>query len=621
MIRKGYGYLSILLCSAIFLTACAPSSSEEKVNTEISAADTGEMEFEFDEKDLSGAYDESDIIEITGIADTADSESNTQGAITTATQEAAAEVSQKELSELSGTTITQAGTYRLTGSITDKVITVEAGDKDDVTLVLDNVTIANSNGPAIYIRSADKVYITVKDGTTNSISDGSSYNVTDGDTTVDAAIFSKADLTINGSGALSVDGNYKHGIVSKDDLIITAGDLTINAEKVGLNGKDCVKISSGTFLITAGSDGIRSDNDEDASRGYIYIDGGTLDITAANDGIQAQTVIKADNASLTIKSGGGSGQSLSSSEESCKGLKAGSDILIYGGKYSIDSRDDCIHSNNTITITDGTFTLCSGDDGIHADADLSISGGDINITKSYEGIESSRILISGGNIYVVASDDGFNAAGGNDGSAMGGRFGQGSFNSSSGQISISGGYIVIDASGDGIDSNGSLEITGGITLVSGPTNNGNGALDYAGTANVTDGIVIALGSSGMAQSLSSSEGQGVLAYSFSAQKGGTSFLVSDNSGNAIVSFTPSKAYECAIVTAPALENGSDYTIVVGATVSDADENGFAQGAAFTGGTQLSCDPISSGGFGRHDNMGGGNMGGGNMGGRGGKDKW
>ena len=222
---------------------------------------------------------------------------------------------------------------------------------------------------------------------------------------------------------------------------------------------------------------------------------------------------------------------------------------------------DCIHSNNTVSITGGTFTLSSGDDGIHADTDLSISGGNISITKSYEGIESSRILISGGTISIVASDDGLNAAGGNDSSSMGGRFGQGGFSSSTGEIIISGGYTVIDASGDGIDANGSLEITGGVTLVSGPTNDGNGALDYDGTATVTDGVLVALGSSGMAQSISSSGTQGVLACTFSTQSGGKSFLVSDSDGNAIVSFTPSKSYECAIVTAPKLESNSRLSVL------------------------------------------------------------
>ncbi|MGN0641889.1 MAG: carbohydrate-binding domain-containing protein [Huintestinicola sp.] len=574
--------LSILLAQAVMLSACSSAnvpeaeestqaalSASTELSSAASSADISNMSFEIDEKDMSAEYDEANII------------------------------------TLSDTTITKGGVYRITGTITDETVTVAAGDKDTVTLVLDNASVINSNGPAIYIRSANKVYITLKDGTANTLSDGSSYTMTDGSTTVDAALFSKADLTVNGTGTLTVEGNCKHGIVSKDDLIITSASMNVTSKNVGLNGKDCVKISGGSYNITAGSDGIRSDNDEDTSKGYVYIDGGTLNITAANDGIQAETVIKADNAEITITSGGGSTNSLSSSEESFKGIKAGSDIIVSEGTYSIDSADDCIHSNNNISISGGTFTLSSGDDGIHADNELNISGGNINISKSYEGLESSRILISGGNIAIVSSDDGLNAAGGNDGSATGMRFGRGEFGSSAGEIVISGGYIVIDASGDGIDSNGSIEISGGVTLVSSPTNNGNGALDYDTTAAVSRGVLAALGSSGMAQSVTDSESQGVLACTFSRQNGGETFLVCDESGNVILSFTPQNAYECAVVTAPELKADGTYKIVTGASVSDADENGFAQNTTYSGGTELEYSTLTANSFGAPGGRGGG----------------
>ncbi|MGN1386974.1 MAG: carbohydrate-binding domain-containing protein [Bacillus sp. (in: firmicutes)] len=573
-----------LLVLSVVLSACSAEQQEDTTASEsngtseqtddtssIETADTTEMDFTFSDKDLSGEYDESEAVDIS-----------------------------KNASE----PITAAGTYVLTGNITDTVITVAAGDEDKVQIVLDNVTLENAEGPAIYIQSADKVFITVKDGTTNTISDGTSYSMIDGETTVDAAIFSKADLTINGSGTLSVSGNYKHGIVSKDDLVVTAGNLNVTSQKVGLNGKDCVKIGSSNVNIAAGSDGIRSDNEEDTSRGYIYLEGATVNITAENDGIQAETVLNSNGADVTINAGSGSENSLTDTEESYKGMKAGSDILISGGNYTINSQDDGIHSNNTISITDGTITLSSGDDGIHADTDLSISGGTIDIIKSYEGLEGTRILISGGTISLVASDDGLNAAGGNDSSAMGDRPGQGNFSSSTGEIVISGGYISVDASGDGIDSNGSLEISGGITLVSGPTNNGNGALDYDSSATITDGVLIALGSSGMAQSIASSGNQGVLDYTFSSQSAGTTFLVSDSDGNVVVSFTPAKAYECAVVTAPGIQVGSTYSVVVSAAVSGADENGYAEDSSYTDGIILGSSEASSGSSG---SSGGGQM--------------
>ena len=168
-------------------------------------------------------------------------------------------------------TITEAGVYILSGVYEDQMIVIEVGEEDKVQLVLAGATMTNENGPVIYVRSADKVFITAAEGTVNTISDGSDYTLTDGETTLDAAVFSKEDLTINGAGKLTINGNYKHAVVSKDDLVITAKDLTVNAENVGLNGKDSVTLSEATVSITAGSDGIRSENGSDEDKGYVAV--------------------------------------------------------------------------------------------------------------------------------------------------------------------------------------------------------------------------------------------------------------------------------------------------------------------------------------------------------------
>ena len=574
--------ISLILCGCSSLTE---NPSDDSVNTsmpELSVADTSDMDFSLTDRDRENGYD----------AETAVTLNDTYE-------------------------ITVGGTFVLSGEITDKTVKISAGENDKVQLVLDNATIANQNGPAIFIQSADKVFITAKEGTVNRISDGSDYSLTDGDTELDGAIFSRADLTLNGNGELTVNGNYKHEIVSKDDLVIASGNLTVNAKNVGLNGKDCVKMADCNVKITAGSDAVRSDNTEDPSRGYVYIESGRLDLTAGNDGIQAETVVKIGEAEISVVSGGGSSGSLSQSDESFKGIKAGSDILISGGEITVSSRDDCIHSNNTVSITGGSFDLSSGDDGIHADTDLSISNGEITVNKSYEGIEASRILISGGSISVCASDDGINAAGGNDGSAMGGRPGMGGFSNGVGEVLISGGYLLVDAMGDGLDSNGTFAITGGIVLVSGPTNNGNGAFDYEKSALVTGGVLIALGSAGMAQGFSSAENQGAIFTTFNSQSGGTSFAVCDSNGTVIASFTPAKAYQSATVTAPEIQSGNTYTFVVGGTVSDADENGFAQNADVSGGLQVAGIEMTSNLYSSGGGFGGGGFGGGGFGGGGG----
>lgn len=583
--------LAGIIISALLLSACTEdnigvssiaSVPEGTIPENLSAADLTGMNFSFSDRDLAGTF------------------------------ENAQSLSGNEIN------ITSEGVYIVTGEVA--ALTVSAPDDAKVQLVLDNAKIGNQNGPAIYISSADKVFITLKDGTENTVSDVSGYTYS-ADADADGAIFSRSDLTINGSGKLTVNAGNKHGIVSKDDLVIASADVTVNAKNVALSGKDCIKISNAALNLIAGSDGMRSDNTEDADRGYIYIESGKISITSGNDGIQAETAVQITTAELNITAGGGSASALSSSDESYKGIKAASDIIIHGGKFKIDSKDDCIHSNNTICITDGEFSLASGDDGVHADTDLSVSGGNITVSKSYEGLESSRIFISGGNINITASDDGLNAAGGNDGSAMGGRPGMGGFSNGIGEVLISGGYTLVNASGDGLDSNGTFAITGGVVLVSGPTNNGNGAFDYESSASVTGGVLIALGSSGMAQGFSNAENQGAIFCSFTTQSAGTSFALCDGDDNVIASFTPVKAYQSVAITAPEIQNGGSYKIICGGTVSGADTNGYARNAEINGGTTLTQITMSSliysagGGMGGGIGGGGGMPGGGRPGGR------
>ena len=519
-----------------------PDIPEGTIPEDISLDDTSGMDFGFTDRDLKTEYDEK-----------------------------AESVSGNKIN------ITAEGTYVITGNITS--VTVNASDSAKIRIELDNAKINNENGPAVYISKADKVFITAKENTENEISDGSSYTYS-ADVDADGAIFSRADLTVNGTGKITVKGNNKHGIVSKDDLVIANCTLDVSAENVALNGKDCIKISDSTIKAVAGSDGLRSDNDEDKTRGYVYIQSGKIDITSGNDGIQAETAVRIDNAELNISAGGGSGTALNNSTESFKGIKATSDIVIHNGEFLINSKDDCIHSNNTVCITNGKFILSSGDDGIHGDTDLSISGGDVTISKSYEGLESSRIFISGGNIDITASDDGINAAGGNDSSAVGGRPGMGGFSNGVGEITISGGNTTVNASGDGIDSNGTIAITGGVTLVSGPTNNGNGAFDYDGSATVTGGVLIALGSAGMAQSFTNAENQGVIFLNVGNQAAKTTFKLCDENGKEIISFTPPKTYQTAVVTTPQLLDGNTYKIFCGDTeVSSITMSGLLYGGS------------------------------------------
>lgn len=612
-----------LLLALLLLTGCTarePESTGRVVQTSIiptataaplpadfsEAIDTKEMDFTFTDRELAGTYEAHKAVEIIG-----------SGASCTINGAGAT---------LDGNTITitNEGAFRLSGTFTDLLLTISAGESDKVQLVLDSAVMTNQSGPCIYVQSADKVFITLPEGSQSSLTDGASYAFTDGDTVVDAAIFSRTDLCINGAGTLTVNGQYKHGVVSKDDLIIAGSTLNVTSASTALDGKDCVMTTGATLTLSAGSNAIRSDNAEDENRGFVYLTDSAITLTAGNDGVQAETVLICRNVTLSATAGGGSGYSLRSADGSWKGLKSGGDMWLGGGSYTISSRDDCIHSNSSIVMEAGTFALSSGDDGVHADTNLTVNGGEIAISKSYEGLEASKLIINGGRHTIVASDDGLNAAGGADGSGMGSRFGRGMFSNGVGEIEINGGYTVVNATGDGVDSNSSIRVTGGVTLVSGPVSSGNAAFDYDGEATVTGGVLIATGASGMAQNFSSAENQGAMLVSFN-QRLSSSLALVDESGQVVVSFTPETTYQSAVVTAPAVQEGRTYSIISGGSISGADEHGFAQNASITGGStvaevEMTSLLYGSGGFGMWNRPGNFGPGGGGGGGGGGGNR-
>jgi len=494
-------------------------------------------------------------------------------------------------------TINSGGTYLLTGTLTDGQVIVDATKNDKVQLVLNGVDITSSQNAAIYCPQVDHLVITLADGTRNTVTDAADYTYADAAAEEpDAAIFAKDDLTLNGTGALTVNGNFNNGIGSKDNLVIGGGSYTVTAANHGIRGRDSLAIVDGDFTIHAGADGLQSNNGEDTGKGWIQLTGGSFDITSGNDGIQAETALTITGGAYSILSGGGSAAA-SSSTDSFKGLKAGTDITLTGGSFTADCADDTIHANGNILISGGDFSLQSGDDGVHADGDLTISGGSIEILKSYEGLEATTMTIQDGVIRLAASDDGINVAGGTDGEEQFGRFGPDSFSDGSRWLHITGGSVTVDAAGDGIDANGDVEISGGTTVVYGPVSGGNGALDYDGTFSITGGILAASGSSGMAQPPSASSTQPSLAVYFtSAQAAGTAYSLTDGDGNELYSFTPAKDYQFVVISTPEMKDGSTYTVsaggvkVVEATLSGSVTSISDTGEAVAGGMGMGGGP-------------------------------
>ena len=263
-------------------------------------------------------------------------------------------------------TVTAEGTYVLTGNLDDGMVIVDADKLAKVQLVLGGVAIHSETSAAIYIRQADKVFITLAEGTENTLSNGGIFEAMD-DSNIDAALFSKEDVTLNGTGSLQITSPAGHGIVSKDSLTVTGGNYEISCASHAMTGKDDVAIAGGSFALTAGKDGIHAENTDDETLGLVYI---------------------------------------------------------AGGVFTIDAADDGVHASSTVTLTGGTLQIAAGDDGVHAEDTLTVTGGTVNITESYEGLEALHILVQAGDITIVSTDDGLNAAGGTDQSAtQGGRDG------------------------------------------------------------------------------------------------------------------------------------------------------------------------------------------------------
>ena len=519
-------------------------------------------------------------------------------------------------------TITDEGTYILSGTLNDGMIIVNTDKAKKTQLVLKGASIHSATSAPIYILQSDKVFITLAEGTENALSNGGSFVAID-ENNVDAVIFSKEDVTFNGTGSLTVTSPAGHGIVSKDELTVTGGVYTITSASHGITGKDNVCIAGGNLTITAGKDGIHAENDEDAALGFAYIGGGSFAVTAEGDGISASAYLQIAGGAFDIVTGGGSengqkqtsdgwggmpgmpggmgghgggrpgGRTVSNSttepsedSTSIKGLKATGDLLLTGGSFTIDSADDAVHANGNITLSNGTFRIKTGDDGFHADDTLTISGGTIHITESYEGLEGLHIAISGGDIALVSSDDGLNAAGGTDQSGFGGNRGDmfggrpggmgggmpgGMGGSSGGSIAISGGTVCITASGDGIDANGTLVISGGYTTVCGPTQGDTATLDYDVSAVISGGTFIGTGASGMAQTFSDSP-QGVIAVRVGSQKAGALITLTDSSGKTVITHTPELSFGVVILSSPEIRKGQSYTVTVGQATGTFEAN-------------------------------------------------
>lgn len=407
-------------------------------------------------------------------------------------------------------TLTTAGEYTVSGYLNGEIV-IDAGDEDEVTLVLNGVTIKYGANSPILVKNTGEVTIKAAKNTENTIYDQRSAKTVDADDQGEGAISAKCDLKIAATGTLYVEGNYNNGIHTTKDLKIQKVTLKVVAVNNALKGKDSVTIESGNMaIISTAGDGIKTENTDVSSkgnqRGTITVNDGVIEIYAAGDGIQAAYNFEMNGGYLTVYNGSYSKYtSKSATVDSYKGIKVKNELNINGGQVNIHSYDDGLHADygttlengNTgtgvinindgivnISVTSSSSRYVSGADAIHADNTLNISGGTVNVSSAYEGLEANFINVSGGTITISASDDGLNAAN--------------KINKTP-AITISGGTVDITmASGDtdGIDSNGTFTMTGGVVISRGAPNSNNGmatGLDCDGTTTIKGGTFIQLG--------------------------------------------------------------------------------------------------------------------------------
>ena len=350
----------------------------------------------------------------------------------------------------------------------------------------------------------------------------------------------------NGGTFTAIDSNNIDGAVfAKDDITFNgSGSLSVASPAGhGIVGKDDVKFAGGTYTITA-----------------------------ARHGVQANDSVRVAESDITITADEKDGIHVSDNSDEENG--EASDSYFY--------------------IADGSVTISAGDDGIHADAHAIIEGGSITVTQSYEGIEALIIDISGGDIDVKASDDGINAAGGSSNTSQtfgdddwfGGRgFDEGG---SDGEINISGGTVKVQAGGDGIDANGSVTISGGCTVIEGPTQGDTSVLDYNTTATITGGTFIGTGAIGMAENFTTAENQAVITVGSGNQSAGQTVTLKDSEGNTVAEVTPSLDYNVIYISTPDVQSGSTYTLTAGS---------YSESIEITESVYSSVSGGSGGGFG------------------------
>ena len=578
---RWFALVSASVACAFALAGCTGNSAESSSEDTAVAtyADIDNMDLAYTDHDKDASYDEASATKIILDGESAQVEG-------TGAQVEGAKV-----------TIDAAGTYVISGELADGQVCVNVAETDKVQVVLAGAQIHNETGAALFVEQADKCFITLAEGTENKLSDGADYSFAEGEDEPDATLFSKDDVTINGTGSLAVTANYSNAIASKDNLTITGGTYNISAKEDGLRGKDSLKILDGTFTVEAGEDCLKSSRDDDPTKGFVCIDGGTFELNAGDDAVHGETYLRVTKGDITVPT--------------CnEGLEA-MVVQVDDGNIQIASEDDALNAaapsassdqNASDEIPEGALgqeqqggeegqlpqrpnaqdsaqtppDLPSGDRPEPPEGSEAQQPNGSEPASNANRSEQQQPPAANGNKaqQPPTGSDEQQPSAQNDqqpqqpntsttqGQSQPGGAEEGN---ESCKIIINGGTIRLEAKGDAIDSNGSLTINGGTIFVTGPTSNGDGALDYALDAACNGGTLLIVGSAGMAQDFTSS----AQPSAFIQVKGvaDQEIIVADQAGAELFSYTPSASYETVIVSSPDFEDGKEYSLIIGSATT------------------------------------------------------
>lgn len=457
-------WLAVWLAMAVLLSGCGKSGTDETEEKKSETAEETVLNADlFTDRDFEVGYDES-----------------TSTVITFAEDQVQCDSQNIEIKE-NTVRIKKEGTYILRGNWTDGMVIVDAGKKEKVQIVLDGVSINSKTSAPIYILQADKVFLTMAENTENSLSNGGTFTAID-DNNIDAVIFSKDDLTLNGNGTLTIASPAGHGIVGKDEVTITGGTYEITSASHGIVGKDNVCLTNASVTIAAGKDGIHSENKDDSSLGFVYIQNGTYEITAEGDGISAGANLRIEDGTFSILTGGGSENAAKKSSDDWGNFGGGPGMgnpgmggndpgrgndpgsrpdgkepdgkgtdasipndglnMVSADMEQLDNTEEestsikGIKAATNLAIDGGTFTIDSADDGVHSNGNLTVKGGNLTIKTGDDGFHADETLtIQDGTILITESYEGIEGL----------------------HVKIEGGDITLTATDDGVNAAGGTD--------------------------------------------------------------------------------------------------------------------------------------------------------------------